>query len=634
LDVALEVHNSSWLLEPEWGLQPLRYDRGGRGVAESADYMHNPEGLAFLVVKHLSGRGRVVVSVSDPETGGARSYVHTLAGQLTGWVNSGQLPGSAGPSLVLTSTADIDPYARIFHALDSAGQTRPGWPAYIFLPAALQGPLTAPLVWDLDGMPGAEVIAASAFGRLYLVSGGGIVQERVIVAAGVPLTAPVGLVDPTGLRRLVVIDGTGRYHLLSADGSSLGSVPLGSGLPLAPAVGQLTADLGEEVLVGFPSGNLYGLSWQGAVLPGWPVVTAAAAYGAPVLVDFDGDGLHEVVMPYQPQLQGSELVFRVLHGDGQPALGDGALAVAPNLGRWLTISDPAVAGPQLGGGLRVVLSGLVAQPTAGQTQAWSLAWIALHADGLVEVQASTGLRVPVLTPSGQLQLLWKCLAPPLCWDYQSGGGTEAEFQLALGWQEDISGITNPRGAAMAWLRPEAGSLPLTMRQGLQPGGPGAADPASLSSGLYAVSEQDWYRISTTGRQITVQLVPALWQMETAWRSARADGRNSGAFPLPAGQPTALAADGPAGGRLDLWPNPGHGRLMLSWRGLAAEQAWLDVYDLRGHHLRSLPVTGSPSDGQLVWDGKDQAGRPVAAGTYLVVMRWPGGSVTRRAVLTR
>jgi hypothetical protein len=61
---------------------------------------------------------------------------------------------------------------------------------------------------------------------------------------------------------------------------------------------------------------------------------------------------------------------------------------------------------------------------------------------------------------------------------------------------------------------------------------------------------------------------------------------------------------------------------------------LDLYDLRGRHVRRLAAARLDRDGAAIWDGRDDAGRPVAAGAYLAVLKHAGGVLRDRVVLAR
>ena len=95
-----------------------------------------------------------------------------------------------------------------------------------------------------------------------------------------------------------------------------------------------------------------------------------------------------------------------------------------------------------------------------------------------------------------------------------------------------------------------------------------------------------------------------------------------------GLPAALAITGVA-------PNPFNPRTTVSFAMPQAAQARVQVFDLRGHLVRTL------HDGRLeagrhdvVWDGTDRAGRTVATGVYFVRLDDGRQAVTRKAVLAK
>jgi len=66
---------------------------------------------------------------------------------------------------------------------------------------------------------------------------------------------------------------------------------------------------------------------------------------------------------------------------------------------------------------------------------------------------------------------------------------------------------------------------------------------------------------------------------------------------------------------------------------AGDQATLNVYDLKGRLVRQL-FNGRPETESLgtVWDGKNNLGIRVAAGTYLLRLDAGSGVLTRKIVL--
>lgn len=95
---------------------------------------------------------------------------------------------------------------------------------------------------------------------------------------------------------------------------------------------------------------------------------------------------------------------------------------------------------------------------------------------------------------------------------------------------------------------------------------------------------------------------------------------------PATSPAPLPA---AGLRLAAAPNPFNPRTTLWLEGgaLPAGPLALDVFDLRGHRVRTLwRGDADTARREVAWDGADDAGRALPGGTYVARLSGPGGGV--------
>ena len=171
----------------------------------------------------------------------------------------------------------------------------------------------------------------------------------------------------------------------------------------------------------------------------------------------------------------------------------------------------------------------------------------------------------------------------------------------------------------------AGRCPVTL------GGPSADEITILDLAVVPLTNGDYRRVTVLDDRLLLQTAIGARNSAPLWSRARADGRNSGAYPLPL-EPTAVV-EVTGAPWLGLWPNPSAGQLNVRWRNLPAARATLDIYDLRGRRVRRLAVMPQRGEG-LIWDGRDGAGRAVDTGTYLFVLTHSGGRVTGRAVIAR
>lgn len=632
LDVTLEVHDARRLLDPGSGLPPLFVDAAGAGGRETARWRADTAELAFVTVKLASGAGRVTLSLTAEPVAGSPGFAQLLAGPVTGWVVGASFGADGLPTAVCTGLTDVDVQARQVHALDLAGRERAGWPVTLYLPAGLSGALTAPLAWDLTAAAGDEIVAASAYGRLYFLSGAGGLQSVDPGLGVTALTAPVGVITAAGGREVATVSAGGLLLRYAGSGVPLGTTPLGLSGPLAPAAGELDGGPGEELAVAGGDGRLTVVGPGGAVLPNWPVDLGATGLLAPVLVDLDGDGRHEIVTAHAAAGGGRTIVFRTRRGDGGAGPGDGAAVAAPDGGAWRQLSELAVAPDPGGGEPGVVLQGLATAGATPDSIRWRLMQIRFAAGGAT-AQELTAFLVRGRTPAGSLQLRWALLAPALVWNYTGAAAAEPEALASLGWEEVVSGNPNLLGAFAGWLRHGTASL-TAARLSLWAGGPLMLAPGSLSAAMVLTAgESGPLRITQQGARVAGQPAGRLPAAGPRWAAWRADSRNSGAWPLPGPAPTGVAAAPPVAG-LALAPNPASGGLRVAWQGIRPGPARLDVYDVRGRRVRRLHGGALGSEGTLAWDGRADSGAPVAAGVYLFVLEHAGGKLRGRAVVAR
>lgn len=87
--------------------------------------------------------------------------------------------------------------------------------------------------------------------------------------------------------------------------------------------------------------------------------------------------------------------------------------------------------------------------------------------------------------------------------------------------------------------------------------------------------------------------------------------------------------------IEVAPNPFNPATQLSFNMERAGLLHVDVYDLSGRHVTSL-FGGPHASGlvQLMWHGRNDGGREVASGVYLIRVATPTGVRTNRAVLVR
>jgi flagellar hook assembly protein FlgD len=83
------------------------------------------------------------------------------------------------------------------------------------------------------------------------------------------------------------------------------------------------------------------------------------------------------------------------------------------------------------------------------------------------------------------------------------------------------------------------------------------------------------------------------------------------------------------------PNPSPGEITIEFSLVRAGLVRLAIYDLRGRLVRRV-ATQEMAAGpyRLRWDGKDDAGAPVASGVYFWRLSAPDVAKSERVVLVR
>jgi hypothetical protein len=189
-------------------------------------------------------------------------------------------------------------------------------------------------------------------------------------------------------------------------------------------------------------------------------------------------------------------------------------------------------------------------------------------------------------------------------------GVDADLTLRLGPIEPVLERLDPRIADPPELtRKEFQDLVAFVRNGL-------LDPRSLPQNLCALVPES---------------LPSGLPVAVFQGCESPDG-----LPRPAGgngpQDPGLALSR-AGARV--WPNPARGATALQFdvahRGLVEVQ----VYDLAGRRVRRLASSVFTAGRHVVpWDGRDDDGRGVSSGVYMVRLHGPEGVATQRVTMVR
>jgi hypothetical protein len=155
---------------------------------------------------------------------------------------------------------------------------------------------------DLDGDRKPEIVAVGkGTTRLAVIDprGGKVLADLSIPDAGEPANHSFfypGVANLDGKKTLAIVIGTPSKKLFAFDLVDRKELRRRDGFPLdlpAEARGvtavDVTGDGRDELFLSLHNGEVWGLSPEGKVLPGFPLVTGADTYAVPLLEDLDGD---------------------------------------------------------------------------------------------------------------------------------------------------------------------------------------------------------------------------------------------------------------------------------------------------------------------------------------------------------
>ena len=87
--------------------------------------------------------------------------------------------------------------------------------------------------------------------------------------------------------------------------------------------------------------------------------------------------------------------------------------------------------------------------------------------------------------------------------------------------------------------------------------------------------------------------------------------------------------------LSCYPNPFHNTTTIRFNLVNKGNARLEVYNLKGQLVKRITdETKDPGDYEVIWDGRDECGLPVASGIYFYQLTTPLGRLSSRLLLLK
>jgi M6 family metalloprotease-like protein len=197
----------------------------------------------------------------------------------------------------------------VWHWAPGAWSELPGFPKLLTGAAAGH-----PVVVNADQQGGAEIIAGTAAGRLYLVDKDSV-RSSVSLGHVASVYVAAGDVDNDDTTEIVVVTSLGRVRLYNhrLDSAFVWERDLAMAVHQAPVIGDLDHDGYREIVVAGPR-TVYALTWQGEVMAGWPAACADSISSALSLADLDRDGYLETVAGSANRIYAYNYAGRLMSG--------------------------------------------------------------------------------------------------------------------------------------------------------------------------------------------------------------------------------------------------------------------------------------------------------------------------------
>lgn len=459
----------------------------------------------------------------------------------------------------------------------------------------------APGVADLDSsIPGLEVVVGATNGTLHLIDAEGRALPgwpRTTFGAGTPFGQhfsggiAVADLDRDGVVEMIFVDGSGYLHAMHVDGGELPGFPI-AGIAAqsltvipSPAIADLQGDAQLEVVVGGSDGRLHVFDAAGNPLLSKPIETGAASETSPLLGDVDGDGEIEIVF-------GNEAgTLHVWNLDATPVDGF-PIAIGAEVRATPILADLDGSGT----------ADLVVQGWDGVVRVHDLGvpwdperfpWPQHRGNSNHTGTPGVDLPTPVLVSDLEAR-------------YVAHSGVRMSWFAAatdvygeISWRIRRAGpfVTRPRERA-DWM-----SVAVEVAEQTGVGALSFIDPN--------VEPGNWYAYAVLALEGDREIFAGSIVVHA---TAPAELRLHRAAPNPF--------------------NPGT-RIVFEIPGRSAAPVHLGIYAVTGRLARVL-IEDSISPGTHVvdWDGKDQSGRAMASGVYLVRLRTGRSVLTQKVVRLR
>ena len=614
----------------------------GRAVAYGSRIRFSPLVLRFTGpgVRFSTNAGDTLLAFAneggrllflDAETLALQSARY-LNGIPTGGIAAADLGQSRGLGLFLSIGSQV-------LGLGAAGEPLPGWP--VEAPISVDPLVGTPLLADLDGDGSPEILCVTASQKICAWRANGSVFPNFFPNILIPTPPTVSLaaanIDGRPGAEILAAGSNGALHVLRANGTELPGWPVyvqDSGIS-APVV-AIGAD-GDTTIVVAGLQSVRGFHTSGQL----EFQTTRANHQVvsdPALGDLDGDGVVDVVIVSPASVEAFDLEGRPL--PGWPASWQATIAAPPIIGpfaasdtlavvahdgaairawsgsgRPLTEFPPLAAGGPTGGLTLLAQNGAARLVVGAASDGTCYAY-----DGAAQVTALPVLGWP--TPGGNFARTGSRLSPPA---------------------QGVGDVLPPAPISDLGARPFGGAAGILLTW-TAPADTGPAGKSADYDVRFARFAQSLTLAPTAQPRILSSIPRTAGQPESlfaaglpsyanyfAVRSRDASG-NWSAFSEPVARQGFDPVGDHGGVALELGRNPSPPPFPFFWEGTALRAgSAIRIYDVGGRLVRKLAL-GAAASGITYWDGADENGHTLGAGVYVATLGHDAGQVKKRFVL--
>jgi subtilisin family serine protease len=525
--------------------------------------------------------------------------------------------------IVSANTTTTYPYRTSLHYQTEVSIYQVGWPQ-----PATGGFKNGNIVADFDPQPGREVIAVTADGTVYAWAADGTALSGFPLSLGGEVwgSPALGDVDGNGDPEIVITNRNGHVYALNHDGSILLDVNTGEDLQGTPALADLDQTGDVEIILGSFSGKVYVIDQSGNFWGNFPLDLGISnrIAGGIAVGDVNAD-----MMP--------DLVCGTYSGNVYAISADSA-AILPGFPANALIrvtTTPAIAD----------LDGAGPAPVQIITGSWGRRISLINGDGSVAAfytlpsRIETNPSISDLDGDGSADIIFGTNDNELYAIHANG-------DVFNGFPININGHPS-RGIALADLdgsgSPEIvlaaadGNLLAIRNNGSHfTGFPvfAGANLAGIPTLADLDEDGDPELVTGTAASLNIYDIPSGENYLNYWFTDQANFQRTANFgDIVVGISENASPDIPRQFRLrQNYPNPFNPSTTIVFDIPTSAQIHLEIYDVGGRRIRTL-LNSVKAAGvhRIKWDGKNEAGLPVASGIYVYHLRAiPSGKAAVKA----